>query len=245
MLMEGKVAIVTGASRGIGKSIALKLAREGVDVCIVSISNRGEETKEEIEALGRQAIFLQCDVSKLKDVKEVVKHTKQKFRKIDILVNNAGVNKDTFLIKMKEKDWDYVIDVNLKGTFLFTKEVIRIMMKRRKGSIINVSSVVGLMGNIGQANYCASKSGIIGFTRSVAREYAPYGIRVNAVAPGFIYTDMTEKIPDKVKNDLLFQIPMRRIGTPEEVANVVKFLASDDASYITGGVISVNGGLYM
>ena len=245
MLLEGKVAIVTGASRGIGKAIALKLAREGADVCVISLSDRGEETKKEIEALGRKAAFYRCDVSNYEEVKEVVKNVKQEFEKIDILVNNAGVTKDTLLIRMKEEDWDYVMNVNLKGTFFFTKEVINIMRKQKRGSIINISSVVGLMGNVGQANYCASKSGIIGFSKAVAREYAGYGIRVNVVAPGFIETDMTSQIPEKIKEEFLKQIPMKRIGSPEEVANVVKFLASDDASYITGEVISVNGGLYM
>lgn len=246
MSLSGKVALVTGAAQGIGKTIALCLAKDGADMVISDLNLEGAETTaNEIQKLGRRALAVKTDVSKAVDVEEMVQKVIDKFGQIDILVNNAGVTRDTLLMRMKEADWDFVLNINLKGTFNCTKEVIRWMMKQKKGKIVNVSSVVGVMGNVGQANYAASKAGVIGFTKTVAREVAPRGINVNAVAPGFIDTEMTKVIPDKAKQMLLSQIPLGKLGMPEDVANVVRFLASEEANYITGQTIHVNGGMFM
>ncbi|WP_022853796.1 3-oxoacyl-[acyl-carrier-protein] reductase [Thermodesulfatator atlanticus] len=247
MKLENRIALVTGASRGIGRAIALALAKEGADV-IVNYASSAEAAKEvvsEIKALGRKAIALKFDVASFDEVQNAVKEAEENFGPIDILVNNAGITRDTLLMRMKEEDWDKVLGVNLKGAFNCSKAVIQGMMKRRFGRIINISSVIAFSGNPGQTNYAAAKAGLIGFTKSLAREVATRGITVNAVAPGYIETDMTAKIPEKIKQAILAQIPMGRVGKAEEVAPAVVFLASEEASYITGAVIHVNGGLYM
>ena len=246
MDLKDKVAIVTGAAQGIGKVIALGLAKCGADVAVSDINEESlQEVVQEIEALGRKAIAVKMDVSSLKDCEDMVKQTAEAFGKVDILVNNAGITRDTVLLRMKEEQWDQVISVNLKGTFNCTKAVIRSMFKQKSGKIINISSVTGAMGNAGQANYASSKAAVMGFTKSIAREYAHCGITVNAVAPGFIKTAMTDAIPEKDRGAMISIIPAKRLGLPEDVADTVCFLASDMASYITGQVIHVNGGMYM
>ncbi len=246
MVLRDKTALVTGGARGIGKTIALALAESGADVIIVDLNQSdAESAAAEIEKLGRRAVGLSGNVSSASDVEEFIKKAANIFGKIDILVNNAGITRDTLLLRMKEEDWDAVINVNLKGAFLCTKAVSRLMMKQRYGKIINISSVVGVMGNAGQANYAASKAGIIGFTKSVAKELASRNITVNAIAPGFIVTSMTDVLAEDVKENLKEQIPLGRLGTPEDIANTVLFLASDAASYITGQTISVDGGMVM
>lgn len=242
-----KAALVTGASRGIGKAIALELARQGADVAVnyAGSADRAEEVVKEIESLGGKAIAIQGDVANSKRVAEMVQETIQAFGRLDILVNNAGITRDTLLMRMKEEDWDAVIQTNLKGVFLTTKAVTRQMMKQRSGRIINISSVVGLAGNAGQANYVAAKAGVIGLTKTTARELAPRGITVNAVAPGFIETDMTGALPEGVAGEMLGQIPLGRFGAPEDVAKLVCFLASDDAAYMTGQTLNVDGGMVM
>ena len=238
-------ALVTGGSRGIGRVIADKLAEAGFDIaiCYSGNENAAEETVKLCEEHGVNAIAIKCDVSNETEVAEMFAAVKEKFGPVDVLVNNAGVTKDGLLIRMSEADFDKVIDINLKGTFLCTKAVIKDMMKNRHGSIINITSIVGVNGNAGQANYAASKAGIIGFTKSVAREYGGKGIIVNAIAPGFIQTAMTDELPENVKSDYLKRIPLNRFGQPEDVANAVEFLASEKASYITGQVIEVTGGM--
>jgi len=246
MDLKDKVAIVTGAAQGIGKVIALGLAKCGADIAVSDINEDSLNTAvKEIEALGRKAIAVKMDVSSLKDCEDMVKKTVEAFGKIDILINNAGITRDTVLLRMKEEQWDQVISVNLKGTFNCTKAVIRSMFKQKSGTIINISSVTGAMGNAGQANYSASKAAVMGFTKSIAREYAHCGITVNAVAPGFIKTAMTDAIPEKDRDAMISIIPAKRLGLPEDVADTVCFLASDMASYITGQIIHVNGGMYM
>lgn len=246
-ILSGKVALVTGASRGIGRATALRLASDGAKVALNFASNvaKAEEVKREIEAAGSEAMLLQGDVSKLEVVTELVQKTIDAWGRLDILVNNAGIARDNLLLKMSEDDFDKVIATNLKGVFNCTKAVTKIMMKQRGGRIVNMSSVVALRGNVSQANYAAAKAGIIGFTKSAARELASRGVTVNAVAPGFIDTDMTAALSEKVKEVLLKEIPAGRMGTPEDVANAVAFLVSDQAAYITGQVLSVNGGLAM
>ena len=238
-------ALVTGGSRGIGRVIADKLAEAGFDIaiCYSGNENAAEETVKLCEEHGVNAIAIKCDVSNETEVAEMFAAVKEKFGPVDVLVNNAGVTKDGLLIRMSEADFDKVIDINLKGTFLCTKAVIKDMMKNRHGSIINITSIVGVNGNAGQTNYAASKAGIIGFTKSVAREYGGKGIIVNAIAPGFIQTAMTDELPENVKSDYLKRIPLNRFGQPEDVANAVEFLASEKASYITGQVIEVTGGM--
>ncbi|NLY44238.1 MAG: 3-oxoacyl-[acyl-carrier-protein] reductase [Clostridiaceae bacterium] len=247
MGLNGKTAIVTGAGRGIGRATALKLAQEGANVVInYSSSEAGAyETAEEINKMGAKAIVCKGDVRSIEEVKAVVQKAVEEFGTVDILVNNAGITRDTLILRMTEKDWEDVLDVNLKGAFNFIKAVTKIMMKQRSGMIVNVSSVVGVAGNAGQANYCASKAGLIGLTKSVARELAPRGICCNAVAPGFIESDMTDKLPDSMKEEYMRNIPLKRFGTPEDVANVIAFLVSEDAKYITGQVIHIDGGLVM
>ncbi len=246
-MLKGKTAIVTGASRGIGKSIALKLATQGVNI-VLNYRNNVEAVQEvikEIEAKGVKAIAIKGDVSDFKEAENIIKTATESFGSLDILVNNAGITRDGLIMRMKEEDFDSVIDVNLKGAFNCIRHASLVMMKQRSGKIINIASVVGIVGNAGQANYAASKAGIIGITKSVARELAGRGVNVNAVAPGFIETDMTAILSDKVKNVIEEGIPFKRQGKAEEVANVVSFLASDMASYITGQVINVDGGMVM
>lgn len=246
-MLKGKVAIVTGASRGIGRKIALTLASYGANI-VVNYHGSLEKAKEvanEIEAMGREALLYQGNVADMDAMKEMVKETTKKFGRIDILVNNAGITKDNLLMAMKEEEFDQVLDTNLKGSFICMKQVIRTMMKQRYGRIINLSSVSGRMGNAGQVNYSASKAGVIGMTKSLAREVGSRGITVNAVAPGFIDTDMTAVLKDEVKEAIMAGIPLKRVGKPEDIAEAVAFLASDKASYITGQVLSVDGGMYM
>ncbi|MGN1327245.1 MAG: 3-oxoacyl-[acyl-carrier-protein] reductase [Clostridia bacterium] len=244
---EKEVVFVTGGSRGIGKEIALKYAENGYNVVINYVSDKTDvkKLKEEFEEKGAKAIILKADVSKQAEVEEVVKKAIEEFGRIDVLVNNAGITRDTLLMRMKEEDFDKVIEINLKGTFLVTKAVIPYMMKKRNGRIINLSSVVGIAGNAGQCNYSASKAGIIGFTKSIAKELASRNIRANAVAPGFIDTDMTSVLSEEVKGNINAQIPMKRMGSAKEVANVVYFLGSEQSSYITGQVINIDGGMLM
>ena len=245
MNLEGKVALVTGASRGIGRAVALKLAAEGAKVAINFAGNlaKAEEVKAEIESNGGEALLVQGNVADFEVVNEIVKKVVDAWGRLDILVNNAGITRDNLLLKMSEENFDEVIATNLKGVFNCTKAVTKLMMKQRTGRIVNMSSVVALMGNAGQANYAAAKAGIIGFTKSVAKEFAPRGITVNAIAPGFIGTDMTNAIPEKIKDEMLKNIPAGRFGNPEDVANAVMFFVSEGAAYITGQVICVDGGM--
>lgn len=247
MSLVGKTAIVTGGSRGIGRAIALKLAKLGANVVVnyTSSPDKAEEVVQMAKDMGRDGMAIKADVSNGEEVQELIKLVEEKFPSIDILVNNAGITKDTLFMRMKEEDWDRVMDVNLKGTFNCTKAVTKKMMKQKSGSIVNMASVVGITGNAGQANYAASKAGIIGFTKSVAKELASRGINVNAVAPGFIQTDMTDVLSDKIIEELIKQIPKKELGKPEDVANLVAFLCSDEAKYITGQVINVDGGMVM
>ena len=246
MSLQGKVALVTGSAQGIGKSIALALSGNGAD-CIISDVNleMAENTAEEIRASGRKSIALKANVAHSGEVSDMIKKGIDELGKIDILVNNAGITRDGLLMRMKDEDWDLVLSINLKGAFLCSKAVARPMMKQRSGRIINIASIVGAMGNVGQANYVASKAGLIGLTKTIARELASRGITCNAVAPGFIDTAMTQSLPEDVKENLYAQIPMGKLGTPEDVAGAVRFLASDEAAYVTGQVIHVNGGMYM
>ncbi|MCH8029553.1 MAG: 3-oxoacyl-[acyl-carrier-protein] reductase [Candidatus Dadabacteria bacterium] len=246
MDFKDKVALVTGASRGIGRAVALKLASCGASVVVNYASNKelAEEVLGEIEAMGSTGQVRQFDVSDSLRVREEVSSIARELGGLHILVNNAGINRDSLLVRMKEEDWDEVLTVNLKGMFNTTKIAARVMMKQRFGRIINLTSVIGEMGNPGQSNYSASKSGIIGFTKSVAKELGPRGITVNAVSPGFIDTDMTRSLSDSVKEQYLKGIALGRFGSPEDVAGVVAFLASEEASYITGEVIRINGGIY-
>lgn len=242
-----KIALITGASRGIGKQIAITLAKEGYNISL-NCRKQSEEVikiKEEIESYNVDCLIVEGDVSKFEDAEKITKQTIEAFGRIDVLVNNAGITKDMLLLRMKEEDFKSVIDVNLCGTFNMTKNVSSYMMKTRSGRIINLASVVGISGNAGQSNYAASKAGIIGFTKSLAKELASRNILVNAVAPGFIQTDMTDVLKDDIKTKILEQIPLRREGTAEDVANVVKFLASDDSKYITGQTINIDGGMLM
>jgi 3-oxoacyl-[acyl-carrier protein] reductase len=247
MSLDNKVALVTGGSRGIGKEIALELAKNGVNIGITYVNNevKAREVIDEIKSYGIKAIGIKADVSVEEDVLRMIKSIEEELGTIDILVNNAGVTKDNLIIRMKEEDWDEVMSVNLKGTFLCTKAVSRIMMKKRYGKIINITSVVGIMGNIGQGNYSASKAGVIGFTKSMAKELASRGIRVNAIAPGFIETDMTEVLKEDIKETMLKSIPLNTFGSPKDIANLVVFLASEKSDYITGQVINVDGGMLM
>jgi 3-oxoacyl-[acyl-carrier protein] reductase len=244
--LAGKVALVTGAAQGIGKAVALLLAQNGADISVSDVNlEKAEETAKEIQALGRRAIAIKVDVAKLDDVEKMVAATLSQFGQIDILINNAGIARDKLILRMTEEDWDAVLNINLKGTFNCTKSVVRHMSKQKSGKIVNIASVVGEMGNPGQGNYAASKAGVIGFTKTIAREFAQRGINVNAIAPGYIETPMTDALPEKAKEELKRLIPMDRLGKPEDVAEAVLFLVSDGSSYITGQVLNVNGGIYM
>lgn len=246
MRIKGKVALVTGGGRGIGREIALVLAREGADIAIWDVNQAdAQKTADEIAALGRKALADQVDVTNYDSVEAGVNKILDKNSKIDILVNNAGITRDNLLLRMNGQEWDSVINVNLKGTFNCTKAVSRPMLKQRAGTIINIASIIGIIGNAGQANYAASKAGIIALTKSTAKELASRSITVNAVAPGFIQTEMTAKLPEELKAKMLSAIPLAKFGTPEDVANVCLFLASPDAAYLTGQVLVVDGGMVM
>ncbi len=246
MRLKGLNALITGSAQGIGKSIALAMAKEGANICIADINiDKTEALVREIISSGVKCITARLDVSNQESVSAVFKTMTDEFGSLDILVNNAGITRDTLAMRMKEDDWDAVMNINLKGTFLCSKEAIKVMAKQRSGKIINISSVVAFIGNPGQANYSASKAAVVGLTKTLAREYAARGIKVNAIAPGFIQTAMTDALSDKVKDEMKNAIPLREFGTPEDVASSSVFLASKDADYLTGQVIHVNGGMYM
>ena len=246
MRLKDRVAIITGGGRGIGREIAITLAREGADIAICDVNEEAlSQTKAEIEAISRKCIVSTVDVGDYASCEEMANKTLDKFGKIDILINNAGITRDSLLMRMKEEDWDAVLRVNLKGAFNFTKAVCRGMIKQRYGKVVNIASIIGIMGNAGQANYAASKAGLIGLTKSSAKELASRGINVNAIAPGFIKTSMTDKLTDEQKEGMLKLIPLNSLGSPSDVANLVLFLVSDRASYITGEVIKVDGGMVM
>ncbi len=246
-LLEGKVALVTGAARGIGKAIALKYAQEGANIAFTDlvIDERGEQTKKEIEACGVKVLAIASNAADFQQAHDAVAKVVEFFGRLDILVNNAGITKDGLMMRMSEQQWDAVLTVNLKSAYNFIHAVTPVMMRQKGGSIINMSSVVGVHGNAGQCNYSASKAGMIGLAKSIAQELGSRGIRANAVAPGFIITEMTDKLPDEVKAEWAKKIPLRRGGTPEDIAKVCLFLASDLSSYVTGQVISVCGGMQM
>ena len=246
-MLKGKTAVVTGAARGIGRAIALKLASLGANVVINyrSSSKEAEDLAKEIEAVGGKALTVQADVSSFEDAGRLIKEATDKFGSLDILVNNAGITRDALLLRMKESDFDSVINTNLKGAFNCIKHASAVMLKQKSGKIVNISSVIGLIGNAGQLNYAAAKAGVIGMTKSAAKELASRGITVNAIAPGYIETDMTEVLPEKVKEGILQNVPLKRIGKPEDVANLTAFLVSSSADYITGQVINVDGGMVM
>ncbi len=243
---KDKVAVVTGASRGIGRSISLALAAEGAKIVAVDLNIEDtEKAAQEIRALGAEALAVQGNVTVADDAERMIDAAVEKFGRVDILVNNAGITRDGLLLRMKDEDWDAVLGVNLNGAFICSRAAAKVMAKQRSGRIINIASVVGQMGNAGQANYCASKAGLIGLTKSNARELAKRNITVNAVAPGFIATAMTDALSEKVRQELAAQIPLERLGTAEDIANAVVFLAAERSGYITGQVIGVNGGMYM
>jgi 3-oxoacyl-[acyl-carrier protein] reductase len=246
-MLEGKVALVTGASRGIGRAIAISLAQAGANVAVNYAGNESAaaDVVAHIESLGRKAIKIRANVGRSDEVDAMVKLTLETFGQLDILVNNAGITRDNLIMRMKDDEFDEVISTNLKGVFNCVRSVTRTMMKQRSGRIINISSVVGSLGNPGQANYVAAKAGVIGLTKSAARELASRGITVNAIAPGFITTDMTDKLTDEMKAQLLLQIPLARFGQPDDIARTVLFLASDEASYMTGQTLHIDGGMYM
>lgn len=246
MVLKDKVALITGGGQGIGKDIALRFAAEGADVAVADINlEAAEECAAEVKALGRKAIALKVDVSNSSEVDAMVKQVTEELGALDILVNNAGITRDKLLLRMEDADWDAVMSVNLKGSFNCLRSAVKVMSKARYGRIINIASIVGLMGNAGQANYSASKAGLIGLTKTTAREFASRGVTCNAVAPGFIDTAMTQAMPEKAQEALTAQIPLKRLGTSKDVSDGVLFLASDASSYITGHVLSINGGMYM
>lgn len=244
-MMEGKIALVTGAGRGIGRAIALKLAEYGADVAINYSGSKecAEETAQQVRALGRNALVVQADVSQREDCERMFREVEAGFGSLDILVNNAGITRDNLAVRMSEEEFERVIDTNLKGCFFCMKLAGKSMMKKRSGRIINISSISGVRGNAGQMNYCASKAGVIGMTKCLAKELAGRGITVNAVAPGYIDTDMTAALPEKVKETVILQVPLGRMGKPEEIAEAVTFLASDRSAYITGQTLLVDGGM--
>ncbi|TFZ41071.1 3-oxoacyl-[acyl-carrier-protein] reductase [Soehngenia longivitae] len=244
-MLNKKIALVTGGSKGIGKSIAIKLAEDGYDIAFTysSDENAANDTLEELNKLGSNSLSIKKDMSIEEDVKEAIKEIEEKLGTVDVLVNNAGITRDGLLMKMKAEDFDRVIEVNLRSVFLTTREIIRPMIKKKYGKIINISSVVGIMGNAGQANYAASKAGVIGFTKSIAKEFASRGVRANAIAPGFVETDMTKVLKEDVKEEMLKNIPLGYFAKPEDVANLVSFLASEKSDYITGQVIQIDGGM--
>lgn len=247
MLLDGKIALVTGASRGIGRAIALRLAEAGATVVVNYAGNvkAAQEVESMIVDAGGKAMLIQADIANTEAVDDMIKNINKEYGKIDILVNNAGITRDNLLMRMKESDWDDVINTNLKGIYNSTKAVSKFMMKQRSGRIVNMASVVGLTGNAGQANYAAAKAGVIGFSKSMAKELASRGITVNTVAPGFIETDMTAVLADQVKEELVSRIPLAKLGNAKDVANAVMFLVSDEASYITGQTLNVDGGMVM
>lgn len=249
MKLEGKVAIVTGAGRegkGIGRFVALALAQEGADIAIADfVPDAAEAVAEEVRSLGRRAVAVRANVADPADAETIVQRTLDELGKVDILVNNAGITRDALIARMSEQEWDMVLDTNLKGTFNCTKAVTRTMLKQRSGKIVNMASVMGIIGNPGQANYSASKAGVIALTKTTARELGSRGVNVNALAPGFIQTAMTDELPDSVRDSIADQIPLNRLGTPEDVAKLVLFLCTEDSSYITGQVINVDGGMVM
>lgn len=245
-MSDRKVAIITGGGQGIGRAIALDFAESGIDVVIADINlEAAEAAAAEAAAAGCTPLAFELNVADASNVEALIEKVTEKYGRIDYLINNAGITRDSLMMRMGDDDWQAVLDVNLTGTYLCSKAVIRVMMKQRDGRIVNISSVVGAMGNAGQTNYAATKAGVVGFTKSLAREVAARGITVNAVAPGFIQTAMTDALPDKAKEELVNLIPNGRLGTPEDVAAAVRFLVSDDAAYITGQVLHVNGGMYM
>lgn len=246
MELKESVAVVTGAARGIGLECACALAREGANIILADINAETlQQGAEEVKKQGVEAIPVPADVTAMEDVESLMDAALKKFGRLDILVNNAGVTRDGLLLRMKKEEWDFVLNVNLNGTFNCTKAAARAMIKQRSGRVINIASVIGVIGNAGQANYASSKAGIIGFTKAVARELAPRGITVNAVAPGFIDTEMTRSLSEKAREELMRQIPLNRLGTPADVANCVRFLALPGSDYLTGQVIHVNGGMFM
>jgi 3-oxoacyl-[acyl-carrier protein] reductase len=246
MIFKDRVCLVTGGARGIGREIALAFAKAGSDIALCDVNPEAlDAAKKEIEALGRKAETFVVDVTNLSQVEDMINKTLDKFQKIDILINNAGITRDALIVRMSEQDFDSVIAVNLKGTFNCTKAVSKVMMKQRYGKIVSIASIIGMMGNAGQANYAASKAGIIGITKSVAKELASRNVNVNAIAPGFIETDMTAKLPENVKAQMLSLIPLNRFGKASDVAELAMFLASDSSSYITGQVIKIDGGMVM
>ena len=246
MSLQGRVAIVTGAAQGIGRAIAESLAQAGADIVVADLDpSRAVETVSAVEGLGRKALSVKVNVADANDAKSMVEHVLKTWGKVDILVNNAGITRDGLLLRMKEEDWNLVLQVNLNGTFNCTKAALQSMTKQRYGRIVNIASIVGVIGNAGQANYSASKAAVIGFTKTVGREYASRNVTVNAVAPGFIDTAMTQGLPPDVKDTLLKQIPLGRLGTAADIAAAVRFLVSDEAAYITGHVLHVNGGMLM
>jgi 3-oxoacyl-[acyl-carrier protein] reductase len=246
MVLKDKVAVITGGARGIGKEIALIFAREGARICICDVSDESiQAAAKDIESSGTEVLGIKMDVTSFAQAEEMVQKALDKFSKIDILINNAGITRDNLLLRMKEEDWDAVLNVNLKGTFNCTKAVSRVMIKQRSGKIINIASIIGIIGNAGQANYAASKGGVISFTKSMAKELASRNINVNAIAPGFIKTDMTAKLSQEVRDTMLKLIPLARLGDPSDVAKLALFLASDNSGYITGEVIKVDGGMVM
>jgi len=246
LILEGKVALITGGARGIGREIAMLFASEGADIAICDVNlEEAQKTAKEIENLGRQSLAFKADVTISAQVQDMADKILDKFNKIDILINNAGITKDNLLLRMSEEEWDKVIAVNLKGTFLCTKIVSRLMLKQRSGKIVNLASIIGIMGNAGQANYAASKAGIIGLTKSAAKELASRNICVNAIAPGFIKTDMTAKLPEEIQKKMLSAIPLARFGEAKDVADLALFLSSESSSYITGQVVQVDGGMVM
>jgi len=247
LTLEGKNALVTGGSRGIGKAIALELARQGANVAVTANSSLAgaESVADEIRALGRNAVAAQCNIADSGQVEKLISQVLTSLGSLDIVVNNAGVTKDALVLRMSEEDWDTVLDTNLKGTFLVTRAALKPMIKQRQGKIVNITSVIGLIANPGQANYSASKAGIIGFTRTIAKEVASRNIQANCVAPGFIETAMTDALSQEQRDNIIKQIPANRLGSPEDIANVVAFLCSPSASYITGQTITVDGGMIL